>query len=112
MGEFVVVSSLPTCDYCAEADGIERPARFDFKTASGPWANGCERHWRLHARYRGGPNHDEPELGTGKGQRLLLPGEDLVEGAKSGYPMTCPVCEGTGGGVYNDCPACDGNGIV
>lgn len=75
MSAEVVVTSLPFCDFCKEADGIDRPARYDFKTALGPWANGCERHWRLHARCRGGKNHDEPELGTGKGQRLILPHE-------------------------------------
>lgn len=58
MGEQVIVSTLPTCDFC------DNLARYDFKTRMGPWANGCPEHWRANRLY--------PTLGTGKGQKLIL----------------------------------------
>jgi len=54
-GKIVVVSSIPDCNFCS--DGT--PGPYDFATIDGPWANGCERHWK---QYRVGP------LGTGSGQ--------------------------------------------
>ena len=61
------VERLPDCDFCKE-EGIKRPARYDFRTSFGSWANGCARHFEKQAA--------TPELGEGNGQRLLLPGED------------------------------------
>jgi hypothetical protein len=61
------VERLPDCDFCKE-EGVKRPARYDFRTRRGSWANGCVRHFEQHAATR--------VLGEGNGQRLLLPGED------------------------------------
>jgi hypothetical protein len=61
------VQRLPDCDFCKE-EGVKRPARYDFRTRRGPWANGCERHFKEQAATH--------VLGEGAGQRLLLPGED------------------------------------
>jgi len=52
--EVIPVDSLPKCNFC------EKTAEFDFKTNVGPWANGCEQHWRMYRGHR--------ELGIGKGQ--------------------------------------------
>lgn len=68
------VSVLPTCDFCKHPSTPpkhKQAARFDFKTSDGPWAYGCPRHfkqWRFYTL-----------LGTGRGQLLLLEGEDEAE---------------------------------
>jgi hypothetical protein len=66
-GQQVRVERLPECDFCRAEEGVRRPARFDFRTRSGPWANGCQRHFEREAATQ--------VLGTGNGQRLLLPNE-------------------------------------
>lgn len=63
MSTQVTVPVLPNCDMCALSD-IEFPAEYDAKTVYGPWANMCRRHWQVFAAF--------PDLGTGKGQRLVL----------------------------------------
>lgn len=63
MASEVTVDKLPHCDFCAR-DGNEFPAKYDFKTRMGPWANGCEGHWVYYRAF--------PALGTGKGQKLVL----------------------------------------
>lgn len=62
MSDIAHVGILPSCDF-----DCDREARYDFKTKAGPWANGCSVHWQIHRAYK--------DLGTGKGQFLLLPGE-------------------------------------
>lgn len=62
--EIILVSSIPSCNFCQ--DGT--PGPYDFKTTMGPWANGCEEHYKEHRA--------APTLGVGKGQFLLL--EDQV----------------------------------
>lgn len=63
MSEQVTVSELPSCDFCSmESKKVE--AEYDFKTNRGPWANGCERHWKMHRA--------SPALGTGIGQKLVV----------------------------------------
>lgn len=64
-GKIVVVGSIPACNFCT--DGT--PGPYDFKTSMGPWANGCEAHWR---GYRASTT-----LGTGMGQLWIT--EDQVE---------------------------------
>jgi hypothetical protein len=61
-GVVVVVTNIPPCQFCAPPvdGGPPEPGPYDFRTRWGPWANGCEAHWRL---YRA-----EEELGVGKGQ--------------------------------------------
>jgi hypothetical protein len=54
------VARLPRCDF--GSDG--HLATYDFKTTQGPWANGCKDHYLEHRFY--------PDLGTGKGQRLVV----------------------------------------
>lgn len=54
------VVNLPNCDF---PHFQPTPARYDFKTKQGPWANGCRKHWEAHRFY--------PDLGTGKGQYLI-----------------------------------------
>lgn len=61
--QFTVVSSLPLCSF----NRCTQSARYDFKSKDGPWGNGCDRHYLEHRLYT--------ELGTGKGQRLMLPDE-------------------------------------
>jgi hypothetical protein len=63
--QFTPVSNLPACDFCPAGRGSA--ARYDFRTRDGRWANGCERHHIQHRMH--------PTLGTGKGQRLVLPDE-------------------------------------
>lgn len=67
----VVLEHLPSCDFCKE-QGIDRPARFDFRTRRGTqWAFGCAEHYereRLSAR-----------LGVGSGQMLLVPDDPLLD---------------------------------
>ena len=58
------VAKLPDCDihkYDMGQPGVE--AKYDAKTKQGPWANMCPSCFSTHAAY--------PELGTGKGQRLV-----------------------------------------
>lgn len=59
-GEVVEVVELPRCDFCNHNE----PAIYDFATVMGPWANGCEMHYR---QYRVSPN-----LGVGIAQRLIV----------------------------------------
>lgn len=66
-GVDVVVEKLPDCDYCKHEDSIKRPARYDFRTTRGSWANGCIVHFERHRA--------SEVLGVGCGQRLLLPHE-------------------------------------
>jgi hypothetical protein len=63
-GEVCVVASIPSCNFCK--DGT--PGPYDFATVMGPWANGCERHWK---QYRA-----NPKLGVGSGQLWIT--EDQV----------------------------------
>ena len=51
---------FPKCDFHPNE---VHPAEFDFKTLQGPWGNGCREAWELNRAY--------PDLGTGKGQRLV-----------------------------------------
>lgn len=54
------VHRFPTCNF--STDG--HLATYDFKTNQGPWANACLDHYLVHRAYS--------DLGTGKGQRLVL----------------------------------------
>lgn len=63
-GEICVVPEIPACDFCADGE----PGPYDFATKMGPWANGCEEHWRLYAA--------SPVLGVGSGQLWIT--EDQV----------------------------------
>ena len=63
MGRIVTVRELPRCDFCA-IEGTDVAAEYDFRTKHGPWANGCERHWRV--------NRASSQLGTGHGQLLAI----------------------------------------
>lgn len=65
-GKVVVVGSIPDCNFCQ--DGT--PGPYDFKTTLGPWANGCEAHWKEH-RASG-------SLGVGQGQLWIT--KDQVAG--------------------------------
>jgi len=60
LGNEVVVNTLPCCDFC------EENARFDAKMNNGMWANLCLQHWMMNT---------DMQLGQGKGQNLVLPGE-------------------------------------
>jgi hypothetical protein len=64
-GEVIVVPRVPACDFCQ--DGTAGP--YDFATLMGPWANGCETHWRQYRR--------SPGLGAGSGQLWIT--EDQVQ---------------------------------
>ncbi len=74
MGKKVTVRKLPSCDFC-DMNGEQVPAEYDFPTrADSRWANGCEEHWKMHRRY--------PDLGTGKGQKLVVKENDASKPAK------------------------------
>lgn len=68
-GNVVRVKNLPPCDFCLSG-GIERPARYDFRTKFGPWAYGCLKHFELHRASR--------LLGIGHGQLLVRRDSDPV----------------------------------
>jgi hypothetical protein len=68
-GKVVVVSSIPDCYFCWEQSKKHVPGPYDFATRLGPWANGCEYHWRLLRA--------APDLGVGAGQLWIT--EDQVE---------------------------------
>ena len=57
-GVLCVVDQIPECNWC------ESPGPYDFATAQGPWANGCEHHWLIFRA--------SPELGVGKGQFWMV----------------------------------------
>ena len=57
MSTEVKMATIPNCDFC------DMEAEYDFKTRNGPWAYGCRIHW---VKWRFFPN-----LGTGKGQKLV-----------------------------------------
>lgn len=61
MSTEVRVSELPECDFC-RTFGQTRLAAVDGKTNRGPWANMCDKHFKLYGL----------GLGTGLGQRLTL----------------------------------------
>ncbi len=53
-------ASLPDCHFCLEnQDG--REAEYDGRTAKGPWAYMCQRHYEIYG----------VGLGTGNGQMLI-----------------------------------------
>ena len=60
-GFVVVVPEIPQCNFCGE------PGRYDFATRMGPWAHGCEVHWRKHRA--------NTTLGVGKGQMWITKDE-------------------------------------
>ncbi len=62
MSTITKVAALPQCDFCTDK------ARFDGMTTYGPWGNMCEPHFDTYG----------VGLGTGKGQRLVEEGEDVV----------------------------------
>lgn len=67
MSSIAIVSKLPDCDFEHDTPVV---ARYDFRTTTGQWANGCRADyikWRLHS-----------SLGTGKGQFLRT--EDEAKG--------------------------------
>jgi hypothetical protein len=57
-GTVAIVAKRPNCDF-----GCGSEARYDGRTAMGPWANMCVNHW---AQYGVG------RLGVGYGQKLAL----------------------------------------
>lgn len=65
MSDIAYVHTLPDCDiHKHQLDTPGVPAAYDAPTKGGPWANMCETCWVTHRR--------TPELGTGKGQRLVV----------------------------------------
>jgi hypothetical protein len=58
------VNELPKCDFCrtSELHNSITPAEYDAKTVMGPWANMCDKHFKLYG----------VGLGLGVGQRLIV----------------------------------------
>ncbi len=54
---YIIMSKLPQCQFCEEV------ARYDFRTKSGQWAYGCDKHYLLHRMHE--------NLGIGQGQLLI-----------------------------------------
>jgi hypothetical protein len=71
----VEVSKPRDCYFCLE----EGTAKFDFKTRSGSWAYGCLNHYLMHRMYA--------ELGTGKGQRLIVRRNETIDAARTNRPI-------------------------
>lgn len=67
-GTEVEVAVIPDCDICKHY--VRRPAAevnkaaYDLRTKNGQWGYVCEEHRKDHAMHA--------DLGTGKGQRLIL----------------------------------------
>lgn len=59
-GKVVVVDMIPACYFCGLEGNADVDGPYDFKTRMGPWASGCERHWRAYRAV--------PALGVGAGQ--------------------------------------------
>lgn len=74
-GEIVVAEAIPECNFCA--DGT--PGPYDFATVYGPWANGCEAHWRQNRAAEG--------LGVGKAQ-LWITADQVTPDPLDTGPMT------------------------
>lgn len=55
----VKMQTRPTCDICG------KPAEYDGRTIQGPWAYMCESCFNTHG----------VGLGTGIGQKIIVPGE-------------------------------------
>ena len=67
-GTTAVVAVLPSCDWCAAGGKPESLARYDFRTSTGQWGNGCAAHFRIWS--------PTGRLGVGIGQRLVTSEED------------------------------------
>jgi len=68
MSEQVKVTRLPDCDFCG------KKASYDARTTQSSWAYMCREHflkWRMYA-----------DLGTGKGQELILDAPDRTVGTE------------------------------
>lgn len=63
-GTIAYVDIKPVCDIHKMNGNPDIEAEYDFKTYKGPWAYGCESCWKDNRAYN--------ELGTGKGQKLML----------------------------------------
>lgn len=69
MSNVVTLRTLPECYFCS-AQGARNPkgatpkAQYDYKTTHGSWAYGCRTHYWQYRAYK--------ELGTGKGQKLVV----------------------------------------
>lgn len=57
-----IVTELPNCYFC-EMEGKTEPAEYDGRTDIGQWAFMCQHHFDQYG----------VGLGTGKGQKLILP---------------------------------------
>lgn len=57
MSSPVKLKTLPKCNFC------QQPAHYDFKTANGQWAFGCDLHYDQYRAF--------PSLGVGKGSELV-----------------------------------------
>lgn len=66
MSTEVTVAVIPNCDICSN-----NPAIVDAKSRNGQWGYMCASCWPHASAYPVGPNN-EPALGTGIGQRLIL----------------------------------------
>jgi hypothetical protein len=75
-GEVVVVSAIPTCNFCS----IPTPGPYDFKTRDGSWTNGCEAHYKAHRA--------SPSLGVGQGQRLVTRDQVRENPKKASLPYS------------------------
>jgi len=77
MSKQVVVSTLPQCNFC------EKPARYDSPVivfGGTAWAFTCPQHWRA--------KRVSTQLGTGYGQRLVLPSEgDRIKDTEKLVPV-------------------------
>lgn len=62
MGTKAYIPEPRNCDLCA-ASGVQREAKYDAKTLTGPWAYMCEQHFQTDSL---------GQVGTGWGQELVV----------------------------------------
>lgn len=87
-GTEVIIAVQPDCDMCkSQGYNPVRKARYDARMYTGQWAYLCTGHYR---EYRG-----SKELGTGKGQKLVVESEVKKVGQRVINGMT-------GEAVYKD----------
>jgi len=61
MGAVIYSDNPPKCDFCM-MEGKDVPCKYDAATKDGRWANMCEKHMKIHGKYKAS------QMGTGKGQ--------------------------------------------
>lgn len=84
MSDTAYIAEARRCDF-----DCDNEAGYDFRTAGGPWANGCEDHWLIHRA--------SEQLGTGHGQRLIVGEKPKTERSAIGQATLAEMVATLGG---------------